>query len=76
MNNYSNPILSDINNLKYFKKQLTQEEIINVLSDIKHRIFPRPFERLSKLSNRANLVGVEIGVEQGSMRYQFSKIKA
>ena len=54
-----------LNNLKYFKKQLTQEEIIDVLSDIKHRIFPRPFERLSKLSNQENLVGVEIGVAGG-----------
>jgi len=65
MNNYSESILSDLNNLKYFKRQLTHEEIIDVLSDIKHRIFPRPFERLTKLSNRENLVGVEIGVAGG-----------
>ena len=39
---------------------MTEAEIINLLSDFKHRIFPRPFERLA-LSGQ-NLIGVEIGV--------------
>lgn len=39
------------------------KKIINLLSDLKHRIFPRPFERLG-ISGQ-NLVGVEIGVYRG-----------
>ena len=46
------PVLSSISNLKYFSNSLSEDEIINVLSDIKHRIFPRPFERLSSLRDR------------------------
>jgi hypothetical protein len=38
----------------------SEHEIINLLSEIKHRIFPRPFERLAV--NGENLIGVEIGV--------------
>jgi hypothetical protein len=38
----------------------SEQEIINILSDLKHRIFPRPFERLALKGE--NLVGVEIGV--------------
>jgi hypothetical protein len=60
-----NTIISDLSNLKYFKKQLTEQEIVDVLSDIKHRIFPRPFERLSAVSQCSNLIGVEIGVAGG-----------
>ena len=60
-----NTIISDINQLKYFNKQLTALEIVDVLSDIKHRIFPRPFERLSAISKCSNLTGVEIGVAGG-----------
>jgi len=60
-----NTIISDLTQLKYFEKQLTEQEIIDVLSDIKHRIFPRPFERLSAVSQRSNLIGVEIGVAGG-----------
>jgi len=62
------PIISSISALKYFSKSLNEEDIINVLSDIKHRIFPRPFERLSSLRNKKNgggLVGIEIGVSGG-----------
>ena len=39
---------------------MDENEIIKRLSDIKHRIFPRSFERLA-VSGR-NLIGVEIGV--------------
>lgn len=39
---------------------MDENKIINMLSDIKHRIFPRPFERLA-ISGK-NLIGVEIGV--------------
>jgi hypothetical protein len=62
------PIISSISALKYFSNSLNEEDIINVLSDIKHRIFPRPFERLSSLRNKKNgggLVGIEIGVSGG-----------
>lgn len=43
---------------------LNDEKIIEMMSDIKHRIFPRPFERLGMVNNerKKNLVGVEIGV--------------
>lgn len=58
-------VLSDTTNLKFFKNELKNEEIINILSDIKHRIFPRPFERLSGLENKKSLVGAEIGVAGG-----------
>jgi hypothetical protein len=64
------PVLSSISNLKYFSNSLNEDELINVLSDIKHRIFPRPFERLSSLRDRSKkkgggLVGIEIGVAAG-----------
>ena len=66
------PIISSISNLKYFSEKLTENEIIDVLSDLKHRIFPRPFERLSNLRDRAReknggegLIGVEVGVAGG-----------
>lgn len=42
--------------------------IVNQLSDLKHRVFPRPFERLGLESfakdshNAQNLVGCEIGI--------------
>lgn len=56
------PIISSPEALKYFSSALTEIEAINALSDLKHRIFPRPFERLSKLRGRTKLVGAEIGV--------------
>lgn len=59
------PILSSIENLKYLTNEISVNDLVNLLSDIKHRVFPRPFERLSSLSNRANLVGAEIGVAGG-----------
>jgi hypothetical protein len=58
-------ILSAAENFRYFKESLNEVEIINVMSDLKHRIFPRPFERLSNLRMRENLVGAEIGVAGG-----------
>ena len=39
---------------------MEEKQIIDTLSNLKHRIFPRPFERLAL--NGSNLVGVEIGV--------------
>ncbi|MCB4790781.1 MAG: class I SAM-dependent methyltransferase [Elusimicrobia bacterium] len=39
---------------------MEEEKIIKMLSDLKHRVFPRPFERLA-VSGK-NLTGVEIGV--------------
>jgi hypothetical protein len=60
------PVISAISNLKFFTEKLTETEIINVLSDLKHRIFPRPFERLSNLRDRKEgLTGIEIGVAGG-----------
>ena len=61
------PIISSITNLKYFSGELTEDEIINIKSDLKHRVFPRPFERLSNLRDRTGggLVGIEIGVAGG-----------
>ena len=55
-------IISSKDQLKYFKNALTENIIVDVNSDLKHRIFPRPFERLSKLKDGIGLVGVEIGV--------------
>ena len=55
-------LISSLNNLKYLKSSLVEFEIIDLNSDLKHRIFPRPFERLSNLRGKTNLVGVEIGV--------------
>jgi len=40
-----------------------EKNIINQLSDLKHRIFPRPFERLGVKGDE--LIGVEIGVYKG-----------
>jgi hypothetical protein len=39
------------------------DKIVKILGDLKHRIFPRPFERLAILGKK--LVGVEIGVFKG-----------
>jgi len=58
-------ILSAEKNFTFFKESLNEEDIINVMSDLKHRIFPRPFERLSKLRTYKDLVGAEIGVAGG-----------
>lgn len=60
------PVISALSNLKFFTEKLTETEIINVSGDLKHRIFPRPFERLSNLRNRKEgLTGIEIGVAGG-----------
>jgi hypothetical protein len=58
-------ILSAAENYKYFNHALSEEEIIDVMSDLKHRIFPRPFERLSSIRNHNELIGAEIGVAGG-----------
>jgi hypothetical protein len=39
---------------------MREQEIVDTLSNLKHRIFPRPFERLGVAGK--GLVGVEIGV--------------
>lgn len=43
---------------------LEEADIIQQLSDLKHRIFPRPFERLALKGG--DLVGCEIGVYKGN----------
>ena len=58
-------ILSKIKNLFLFFTPLSEQQIINVNSHLKHRVFPRPFERLSNLRDKRNLVGAEIGVASG-----------
>lgn len=40
--------------------EMNEKKIIGLLSDLKHRIFPRPFERLAISGKK--LIGVEIGV--------------
>ncbi len=49
---------------------MKQEFIIKTLSDLKHRIFPRPFERLA-LGGKRNLIGAEIGVYKGEHAESF-----
>jgi hypothetical protein len=61
-NDNAQPIISSLSSLKYFKSLPSEEDVISVLSDLKHRVFPRPFERLSKLRGKKGLVGAEIGV--------------
>ena len=55
-------ILSNMESMKYFDGSLEEEKLIDIMSDLKHRIFPRPFERLSNIKGKSSLVGVEIGV--------------
>ena len=57
--------LSSPDLMKFFDLGLTEELIVDILSDIKHRVFPRPFERLYKDRNKQGLVGIEIGVAGG-----------
>ena len=47
---------------KHFSRASNPDEIVDSLSDLKHRVFPRPFERLSRIYQQKNLIGVEIGV--------------
>ena len=42
---------------------MQHSDIVKTLSDLKHRVFPRPFERLAVQG--AGLVGVEVGVYAG-----------
>lgn len=58
-------VLSSAENYKYFKQRLSEDEIVDVMSDLKHRVFPRPFERESSLRKREGLIGAEIGVAGG-----------
>ena len=51
--------------MKYLPTGLSEEDIIDILSDLKHRIFPRPFERLAIPRSKKKLIGVEIGVAGG-----------
>lgn len=55
-------ILSSPSSMRFFTGELDENRIIDVLSDLKHRVFPRPFERLSPLRGAQGLVGAEIGV--------------
>ena len=50
--------------MKYLPLDLSEDDIIDVLSDLKHRVMPRPFERIA-LKNKKDIVGVEIGVFEG-----------
>ncbi len=47
--------------------KLKEDAIIKIMSRVKHRIFPRPFERLgvTELNMKKNLIGVEVGVHEG-----------
>jgi hypothetical protein len=67
------PLISNSDNLKYLSRTISENDIVDVLSDIKHRIYPRPFERLSKLRGRKNLVGAEIGVAGGEHAHSLLK---
>lgn len=58
-------VLSAAENYKYFRHALSEDEIVDAMSDLKHRIFPRPFERESSLRKQNGLVGAEIGVAGG-----------
>lgn len=58
-------VLSAAENYKFFKHALSESEIVDAMSDLKHRIFPRPFERESNLRTRDGLIGAEIGVAGG-----------
>jgi hypothetical protein len=42
---------------------MEEKDIIEIMGNLKHRIFPRAFERLGVKGN--NLIGVEIGVYKG-----------
>ncbi|KJS35647.1 MAG: hypothetical protein VR70_15690 [Rhodospirillaceae bacterium BRH_c57] len=67
-------IISSPAALKYLRPELSEVEIVDVLSDLKHRIFPRPFERLNPLRGRDGLVGVEIGVCGGEHALSLHRI--
>lgn len=58
-------VLSAAENFKYFKHALSEDEIVDAMSDLKHRVFPRPFERESSLRKQKGLIGAEIGVAGG-----------
>jgi len=47
--------------MKNLSNSLSEEDIIDILSDLKHRVMPRPFERLA-LNGKKDIIGVEIGV--------------
>jgi predicted O-methyltransferase YrrM len=57
-----NPTMLSSAKFKYFPQALKPNEIVDSLSDLKHRVFPRPFERLAKIHQQKDLTGVEIGV--------------
>jgi hypothetical protein len=59
------PVISSATNLKFLPIGISELELIDLLSDVKHRVFPRSFERLSKLRGDTDLVGAEIGVAGG-----------
>ena len=50
--------------MKKLSNSLAEQDIIDILSDLKHRVMPRPFERLA-LNGKKGIVGVEIGVFEG-----------
>jgi len=50
--------------MKFLPSVLDSGNIVDILSDLKHRVYPRPFERLA-LAGKKDLTGVEIGVFEG-----------
>lgn len=51
--------------MKYLPHSLSEQQIVDILSDLKHSVFPRPFERLG-LSKTKCEIGAEIGVFEGA----------
>jgi hypothetical protein len=47
--------------MKNLSNNLEEKDIVDILSDLKHRVMPRPFERLA-LKGKKDIIGVEIGV--------------
>ena len=50
--------------MKFLPSVLDSGNIVDILSDLKHKVYPRPFERLA-LAGKKDLTGVEIGVFEG-----------
>lgn len=61
------PVISSTTNLKLIPIRNSELELIDLLSDIKYRVFPRSLKRLSRLRGSTDLVGAEIGVAGGEL---------
>lgn len=53
--------------------KLEEEVIIKIVSRLKHRVFPRPFERLGikEMKKKKGLIGIEVGVHEGDHSLSF-----